>query len=73
MTDEINENIAELQTRLAFQEKSLTEMDDIITDQRDMIDLLHKEIKILLERVQSLEESQSLQSDSLIDEKPPHY
>jgi SlyX protein len=67
MTDEL----IELQTQLAFQEHTIAELNNVLTDQQKQIDLLRLEIKVLKEKFGTLEEK--IEVGPQQDERPPHY
>ncbi|MGB3624156.1 SlyX family protein [Ketobacter sp. MCCC 1A13808] len=67
MTDE---KIIDIQTRLAFQDDTIQELNDVIYRQQQQIDKLEKTVHLLLGKVQDL---MSSSSEEIIDEKPPHY
>jgi Uncharacterized protein conserved in bacteria len=71
----MSEALIELQTTVAFQERNLQELTDIVTAQQKQIDLLRAELQLLRERVGYLEDAQHQAAQTLapIDEKPPHY
>ena len=63
--------IINLESKLAFQDESISELNDVITDQQKQLDQLREEIRILNLRMASV-----AQSSGASDEKeppPPHY
>ena len=62
--------LIELQTQLAFQEQSINELNEALTNQQLQIDKLRLEIKLLLEKI---EEGQSAGESPSANEQPPHY
>ncbi|MFK8013522.1 MAG: SlyX family protein [Marinicellaceae bacterium] len=69
---EIQQDIIEIQTKLAFQEETIEQLNDVIIRQQNAIDKLQIQLKQLDKKID--EESQQWQTDvSLNDEKPPHY
>ena len=65
----IDERMAELEIRQAFQDDALQEMSDVIVDQQKQIDLLKRE----LERLSQRQEEQSQQYQEVPNDPPPHY
>ena len=65
----IDERMAELEIRQAFQDDALQTLSDVIADQQKQIDLLRRE----LERLQARQEEQSQQFQEVPNEPPPHY
>ena len=66
--------LVDLQTRLAFQDQTVNELNDVVASQQQQIDRLQLQLKSLSDRLNGLEEcvdkSASIKS---ADEKPPHY
>ena len=68
MTD--NERITELETRVAFQESTIQELNDVITRQQQQIELLQGAHQKLYAR---LEEVSQGMGDAPVNDVPPHY
>ncbi|WP_185960770.1 SlyX family protein [Aliidiomarina halalkaliphila] len=68
--NEIAERMERLETQLAFQEDTIAELNDLITEQNRELQKLHKHMILMVERVQQLDDDQK---DAPIDERPPHY
>lgn len=68
-----NENrLIEIETKAAFQEKTINELSDVIFEQQKTIDKLTLEIKSLKSRV--IELSEMLPAAGVpANDKPPHY
>ncbi|MGD8510958.1 MAG: SlyX family protein [Gammaproteobacteria bacterium] len=69
MTD--NTRIEELETRLAFQDKSLQELGDSVYRQELQIERLEAAVRVLTERIADLAEA--MPESAPDDQKPPHY
>lgn len=65
----LDERMAELEMRQAFQDDALQALSDVIVDQQKRIDLLKRE----LERLRSRQEEQSQQYQDVPNDPPPHY
>ncbi|HEY9035477.1 MAG TPA: SlyX family protein [Pseudomonadales bacterium] len=63
----------EMETRLAFQEQMLNELNDALVQQQKQSDELATLCRYLLTRLRELEGSDSGGDAAVIDEKPPHY
>lgn len=66
-----SERLEEIETRLTFQEKTLSDLNDVIVRQQNQIDELRISCKHLLNRLAALSESSGTQQPE--DEIPPHY
>ena len=66
--------LVDLQTRLAFQDLTISELNDVITDQQKQLDRLHEQVRMLKDKLDVLEESVPQPGNpNAADEKPPHY
>lgn len=64
-------DLIELQTQLAFQEQTISELNEALVSQQKQIDLLRLEIKLLKEKLGVLEDR--IETGPPQNEKPPHY
>ncbi len=66
------EQIIEIETKLAFQEQTIEQLNDVLVKQQKQIDALQRQLALLNQKVE--QESQHWDKESsLADEKPPHY
>ena len=65
----MDERMAELEIRQAFQDDALQALSDVMVDQQKQIELLQRE----LERLRSRQEEQSQQYQDVPNDPPPHY
>ena len=59
-----------IETKLAYQEDALEQLNNVITSQQALIDNLEKACKYLNQRINELAPSGP---DKQVDERPPHY
>ncbi|MDR2212645.1 MAG: SlyX family protein [Pseudomonadales bacterium] len=71
----MSDELIDLQTTVAFQERNLNELADILTAQQKQLDVLRAEVQLLRERVAYLEAAPRQQAEpfSAAEERPPHY
>lgn len=67
----MNQELIDLQTRVAFQEETIQQLTDILTDQQRQIDLLRAEFALLKDSHQEVLDA--LERPAAADERPPHY
>ncbi len=68
----IEEKIIEIETKMAFQEETIEQLNTVIINQQNAIDKLQRQLVQLNSKIE--EESQHWQSDqNPADETPPHY
>ncbi len=68
MTDK---RITELETRLAYQEHTLQELNDVIYKQQQQIDKVEIMCQHLMDRIQTLSDTDG--GGQPANERPPHY
>lgn len=63
--------IIDLQSKLAFQDETINELNEVITDQQSQLDQLREEIRLLGLRIASVAESSGGTEEK--EPPPPHY
>lgn len=73
MTD-IEEQLIDIQTRVAYQEDTLAQLNEVITKQDAEIMQLKQQVRLLAQRVDELVRDPS-QGDvtEVVNDRPPHY
>ncbi len=64
----MEQRIVELEIRVAYQEKLLHDLDEVVTAYATRLDTLTRELHELRGRVET-----SATADDVVDEPPPHY
>lgn len=72
MTD-FQEQLIDLQTRVAYQEDTLEQLNQVITQQDADITQLKQQIRILAQRLEDSLRTQGQGGEQVQDERPPHY
>lgn len=67
----MEDRLIDLETRLAYQDQAISELNDVITKQQQTIMKLERLCASISARMASLAEA--LPSDGDSDETPPHY
>ncbi|BCG64745.1 MAG: SlyX protein [Methyloprofundus sp.] len=70
------QRIITIETKIAFQEDIINQLNDVVCQQQDQIDALKHLTQQLLGRVRDLSEASAGSSGgglSAADERPPHY
>jgi SlyX protein len=70
---DINEELIDLQTRLAYQEDTIAQLNLVVTKQDGEIIQLQKQIVLLAKRLDELLYVQEQGGSDLVNERPPHY
>lgn len=71
MNSEINQQIEELQTKIAFQEDTIERLSDALAKQQFQLDDLTYKMKHMIERVQQMQPSNIARQED--ETPPPHY
>lgn len=72
MTD-LHEQLIDLQTRVAYQEDTLEQLNQVITQQDADINQLKQQIRLLVQRLEDSLCTQGQDGELMQDERPPHY
>ena len=70
---DIHEELIELQTRLAYQEDTIAQLNEVITKQDANITALQQQMRVLAKRVEELVAGQEYGESDAVSERPPHY
>lgn len=63
--------IIDLESKLAFQDQTINELNEVITDQQNQLDQLREEIRLLNIRIASVAENAVASAEK--EPPPPHY
>ncbi len=67
------DELIELQTRIAFQEDTINQLNQVITKQgADILQLKHQ-MRLLAKRLDDVALGQVGEGDEIANERPPHY
>jgi len=67
----MHDDIVDLQTRVAFQDGVLEQLNQVVTSQQTQIGRLENQVKSLKSQLESLQHSQVVQQGD--EPPPPHY
>ena len=63
--------VIELESKLAFQEQTINELNQVITDQQNQIDQIQEQLRLLNLRLQAVAEASGVSEEK--EPPPPHY
>jgi len=66
----MEQRLIDLETRLAFQEHTLQQLNDVIVELRNQLDTVSERLRLAEERLRAIEPAVT---DAPADDKPPHY
>jgi len=67
----MNDDIIDLQTRVAFQDGLLEELNQVLTNQQQQITRLENAMGVMRSQIETMQSSQS--EGETIEPPPPHY
>ena len=71
--NELEDELIELQTRIAYQEDTIVQLNSVITKQdADILQLQHQ-MRLLAKRIDELSFAQADGAEEITNERPPHY
>lgn len=73
MTEQIQEQLIDIETKLQFQEDTIQQLDKVIVQQQTAIKELSRRLELMEKKAQELNAPTDASSHSDHDEKPPHY
>lgn len=68
-----DEEFIDLQMRVTFQEDTLHQLNDVVSQQSTEILLLREQVRALAKRLEEFMRQPSQVESSVPDERPPHY
>ena len=71
--NKIDDELIELQTRLAFQEDTINQLNQVVTQQDADIIQLQQQLRLLAKRVDELSYQAGAAGQEIVSERPPHY
>ncbi|MCA1767252.1 MAG: SlyX family protein [Idiomarina sp.] len=69
----IEEQLANLEMQLTFQEDTINSLNSLVTAQTQQMGDMQKQIRWLGKRMKQLQDNQSSDSDPAAEPPPPHY
>ena len=63
--------IIDLQSKLAFQDETINDLNEVITDQQNQLDQLREDVRLLNLRIASVAEASNVADEK--EPPPPHY
>lgn len=73
---DLQEQVIDLQTRLAYQEDTLNELNEVVGKQDQLIMSLQEQMRVLVQRYRDMAEAANTNPSApsnVLDERPPHY
>lgn len=71
--EQLAQDLMDTQTRVAFQEDTLQQLNQVVTNQDQVIRELQQQLKLLAKRFDDSLYAQEQGTTTTVDERPPHY
>lgn len=73
MVDKLTQELIDLQTQVLFMEDTLDKLDNIVTEQSQLIADQQRQLQLLYQKVETQTQGSQIQPFDLLSDKPPHY
>jgi SlyX protein len=70
---DLEEQLIDVQTRIAYQEDTLTQLNEVITRQDAEIIQLKQQLRLLALRIDEMQRNPAQADGEITNERPPHY
>lgn len=70
---DLEEQLIDVQTRVAYQEDTLAQLNEVITRQDADIIQLKQQLRLMALRLDELSNNPAQGDGEMLDERPPHY
>lgn len=70
---QLQQSLIDLQTQVAFMEDTLDKLDNIVTEQSQLIADQHRQLQLLYQKLETQTQGSQIQPFDLLSDKPPHY
>lgn len=73
MVEKLTQEFIDLQTQVLFMEDTLDKLDNIVTEQSQLIGDQQRQLQLLYQKVETQTQGSQIQPFDLLSDKPPHY
>jgi len=73
MMEKLTQELIDLQTQVLFMEDTLDKLDNIVTEQSQLIADQQRQLQLLYQKLETQTQSSQIQPFDLLSDKPPHY
>lgn len=70
---QLQQSLIDLQTQVAFMEDTLDKLDNIVTEQNQLIADQQRQLQLLYQKLETQTQGSQIQPFDLLSDKPPHY
>ena len=73
MVEKLTQALIDLQTQVLFMEDTVDKLDNIVTEQSQLIADQQRQLQLLYQKLETQTEGSQIQPFDLLSDKPPHY
>jgi len=73
MVEKLTQELIDLQTQVLFMEDTLDKLDNIVTEQSQLIADQQRQLQLLYQKLETQTQGLQIQPFDLLSDKPPHY
>ena len=73
MVEKLTQALIDLQTELLFMEDTVDKLDNIVTEQNQLIADQQRQLQLLYQKLETQTQGSQIQPFDLLSDKPPHY
>lgn len=73
MVEKLTQEFIDLQTQVLFMEDTLDKLDNIVTEQSQLIADQQRQLQLLYQKLETQTQGSQIQPFDLLSDKPPHY
>ena len=73
MVEKLTQALIDLQTQMVFMEDTVDKLDNIVTEQSQLIADQQRQLQLLYQKLETQTQGSQIQPFDLLSDKPPHY
>ena len=73
MVEKLTQALIDLQTQVLFMEDTVDKLDNIVTEQSQLIADQQRQLQLLYQKLETQTQGLQIQPCDLLSDKPPHY
>ena len=73
MVEKLTQEFIDLQTQVLFMEDTVDKLDNIVTEQSQLIADQQRQLQLLYQKLETQTQGSQIQPFDLLSDKPPHY
>lgn len=73
MVEKVTQDFINLQTQVVFMEDTIEQLDNIVTEQSQLIADQQRQLQLLYQKLETQTQGSQIQPFDLLADRPPHY